>query len=177
MNKTVLYIAATLNGFIARMDGDISWLDPFNSMDYGYDDFYREVGAIIMGSTTYEDVLKFPEWPYKQRAVYVLTSRSFPQEAPPGVVFYNGDLKMLCEELSQKDDKPIYVVGGGKVITSFLNKQLLDELILFTMPLLLQNGIPLFEVLNNDIPLSLLSTRSYSNGVVELRYEVLKDHS
>lgn len=175
MNKVVLYIAVSLNGLIAREDGDVSWLDPFNSIDYGYEKFSTSVGAIVMGATTYEHVLNFPEWPYTGRTVYVLSSKSIPTSLPTGVIFYSGDLKTLIKQLSSESSKPIYLVGGGKIITAFLDVELLDEMIIFIMPLLLNGGIPLFQSLQADKKLNLTNTKTYSNGVIQLNYSVVRE--
>jgi len=172
MPRIVCYIAASLDGFIARKDGDVSWLDPFNVLDYGYDAFYGGIGSLVMGSGTYQFVLDYGKWLYDKKA-FVITKRQLPKMEGADLEFFAGELPELVEKAkAAAGGKDVWLIGGGKLLGSFINAKLLDELILFQMPLLLHDGIPLFTGVTHDTCLKLLSEKSYENGVVELRYLV-----
>ena len=150
----MVYIATSLDGYIARTNGDISWLDeipnPENS-DFGYSEFVRNIDAIIMGRNTFEKVLEFDDWPYEQ-LVFVLsnTLKKVPEYLIDRVEIINGDLKTILEDLEKRDFKNLYV-DGGKTIQSFLKEDLIDEMIITTVPILLGDGIPLFGHLDRDL--------------------------
>ena len=148
------YIATSLDGYIARTNGDISWLDeipnPENS-DFGYSEFIRNIDAIIMGRNTFEKVLEFDDWPYEQ-LVFVLsnTLKKVPEYLIDRVEIVCGDLKTILEDLEKRELKNLYV-DGGKTIQSFLKEDLIDEMVITTVPILLGDGIPLFGHLERDL--------------------------
>ena len=148
------YIATSLDGYIARTNGDISWLDeipnPENS-DFGYSEFISNIDAIIMGRNTFEKVLEFDDWPYEQ-LVFVLsnTLKKVPEYLIDRVEIVSGDLKTILEDLEKRELKNLYV-DGGKTIQSFLKEDLIDEMIITTVPILLGDGIPLFGHLERDL--------------------------
>lgn len=148
------YIATSLDGYIARTNGDISWLDeipnPENS-DFGYSEFISNIDAIIMGRNTFEKVLEFDDWPYEQ-LVFVLsnTLKKVPEYLIDRVEIVSGDLKTILEDLEKRELKNLYV-DGGKTIQSFLKEDLIDEMIITTVPILLGDGIPLFGHLRRDL--------------------------
>lgn len=148
------YIATSLDGYIARTNGDISWLDeipnPENS-DFGYSEFISNIDAIIMGRNTFEKVLEFDDWPYEQ-LVFVLsnTLKKVPEYLIDRVEIISGDLKTILEDLEKRELKNLYV-DGGKTIQSFLKEDLIDEMIITTVPILLGDGIPLFGHLGRDL--------------------------
>jgi dihydrofolate reductase len=152
--RTVIYIATSLDGFIARPDGDIKWLinipNPDNS-DFGYSEFIAGIDAILMGRNTYEAALSFESWIYN-RPVFVLSNilENVPQELKNKVELINGDLKDILNHLEAKGIKNLYI-DGGKTIQSFLKEDLIDEMIITTVPILLGEGIPLFGHLDNDL--------------------------
>ncbi len=174
--KIILYIAASLDGFIARKNGDISWLHPFENKgeDYGYDKFYKNVGALIMGSKTYRQALMFGEWPFGDTPVFVLTCSPVGKKSVQNIVFYSGTLPKLIKQIKSKikSRKNIWLVGGSQVVAAFMNEGLLNELMLFVVPVLLKSGIPLFSGITKDIRLALVSSRAYSTGIVKIHYEV-----
>jgi len=148
------YIATSLDGYIARTNGDISWLNeipnPENS-DFGYSEFISKIDAIIMGRNTFEKVLEFDDWPYG-RKVFVLsnTLKNVPEYLIDRVEIVSGDLKTILEDLKKRELKNLYV-DGGKTIQSFLKEDLIDEMIITTVPILLGDGIPLFGHLERDL--------------------------
>ena len=152
--RTVVYIATSLDGFIARPDGDIEWLvnipNPDNS-DFGYGEFIEGIDAILMGRNTYETALSFEAWPYN-RPVFVLSNilESIPPELEGKAEIINGDLKDILKRLEAKGIKNLYV-DGGRTIQSFLREDLIDEMIITTVPILLGEGIPLFGHLDDDL--------------------------
>lgn len=172
--KTIVYIATSLDGYIARKDGSIDWLesieDPKNE-DYGYNDFIKKIDAIVMGRKTYEFVLSFPIWHYK-RPVFVLSRkiRNIPSRLKNKVTLLSMKPKKVLEYLSHKGYKNIYV-DGGKTIQNFLKEDLIDEIIITKIPLLIGGGIPLFGYLRNDLTFEHIKTKVYQNGLVKSHYK------
>ena len=152
--RTVVYIATSLDGFIARPDGDIKWLinipNPDNS-DFGYEEFIAGIDAILMGRKTYETALNFDPWPYN-RPVFVLSNilENVPHELEGKAEIINGSLKDILQCLEKRKIKNLYV-DGGRTIQSFLKEDLIDEMIVTTVPILLGSGIPLFGHLDEDL--------------------------
>lgn len=143
-NNVILYIAMSLDGYIARPDGAVDWLeDVEGDGDNGYGEFYSQVGTVIMGRKTYEEVLKLTdEFPYAGKNCYVLTRQ--PQESTPHVTFTDEDMETLVSRLKEVSDGYIWLVGGGQLVKQFLEKKLIDELELYIIPKLIGEGIPLF---------------------------------
>ena len=169
--KIVLYIATSLDGYIARDDGDIDWLSMVESQDedYGYKDFLKSVDTVIMGRRTYDQVLTFGDFPYQDKKCYVISRTARPKEEY--VEFYSGDLCKLISEIRQKDGLNIWLVGGGEIISEFLNKNLIDTYIISILPILLGKGIPLFRSGIQEIRLRLHRNVAYPSGLVQLSYE------
>ncbi|MHB8873830.1 MAG: dihydrofolate reductase family protein [Myxococcaceae bacterium] len=165
------YIASSVDGFIATPDGGVGWLDPYNEEDFGYADFDLAVGTVVMGRITYEQVLTFGKWPYRGKRAIVLSSRGI-AKLPPGAEARKGRLPELVAEL-RKAEKDSWIVGGAKALRGFLELEALDQLDLFVIPVLLGNGVPLFErrAANNE-KLSILEARAFDNGVVKLSYHL-----
>jgi len=163
--KVILYIAMSLDGFIARKNGSVDWLDKFNSSgeDYGYKKFYDSVNTVVMGSITYKQVLSFGEFPYKDKDCFVFSKKIKQSQY---VNFVKGDVKKFIE----KENKKIWLVGGANLANQFLKYNLIDEFIIFIMPVLLGNGIRLFET-NKELPLKIKNTKFYKSGVIELHYK------
>ena len=172
MRKIKLYIASSLDGKIAGVDGSIQWLDEFNSPDedYGYKEFLDSVDTTIMGNATYRQILGFEsEFPYKSKRNYVVT-RNTELKADEHVTYLSHDHLSFIRSLKNKAGKDIWLIGGGKVNSFFLTNHLIDELILFIIPVLLGNGIPLYEKSDFLAAVQLSGTKTYNNGVIELRY-------
>ena len=171
MGRFIAYIASSIDGFIARKDDDISWLDPYNSPDedYGYADFLKTVGAAVMGARTYEQSLLHPERILTGMKTYVLTRR-YPRTPGDGTEFWRGSPAALETKIRKESKKDVYLVGGGQLISRFLDAGLVDELRLFIVPVLLTEGIPLFVNLRQEVVLDLAWAVPYASGIVELRY-------
>lgn len=172
--KVILYVAASLDGFIADRDGGVGWLDGYDSRNYGHDEFVRRIGTVIMGSRTYEQTLTFGAWPHKGQATYVVTHRQGLPRPDAGITFHGGDLGELVREIKAKGGNDVWLVGGAKLAASFFNAGLIDELMLFVIPVLLGDGMPLFGGLSRREPLSLLNVVSYPDGVAQLHYGGLR---
>ncbi len=175
--KTSVYIATSVDGYIARADGALDWLTSGNtdpSTDYGYDDFISTVDVLVMGRNTFETVLGFGQWPYRQD-VYVLTRHPgqivIPDDLSPNVKPVNTQPVDLLRGLYESGYRHAYV-DGGQTIQSFLTVGVIDELTITRVPVLLGTGIPLFGSLSKDIRLDHVETLSYESGFVQSRYRI-----
>ncbi len=177
--KVSVYIAVSIDGFIARTDGDIDWLHSYSESDenedYGYKEFMSSVDALIMGRKTFEKVVSFGKWPYENKMVVVLSSSSvtIPEKLGKHIEVSSLDPSELLANLSKRDINHVYV-DGGKTIQSFLCAGLVNEFIITYIPRLIGNGIPLFGTLEQDILLKHIYTKSYSSGLAQSKYEVLQ---
>ena len=160
--EIVYYVAASLDGFIATPDGGIDWLQPFENTgeDYGYAEFYASIEAVLLGRKTYEQCLQFPEWPYAGKPYWVLSKASG-----------NTPAKVLSE-MRSRGLRRAWLVGGGKLAASFRAEGIITEHIVSVIPVLLGAGIPLFDGPGPREALRLASTKSFANGIVQLRYAV-----
>lgn len=162
-----LFIASSLDGFIARTDGSVDWL--FTDDDYGYAEFYETVDVLVMGRKTYDQVLGFGEWPYQGKDCYVFTHRGL--RGQPGRVYaVSGEPARVLEQIRERARKGIWLVGGADLVTGFRSRQLIDEYILSIHPILLGEGIPLFANSAFGEKLALVTSKSYSSGLVQLHY-------
>jgi dihydrofolate reductase len=172
-----VFIASSLDGYIARLNGKLDWLEKAalkgDSEDYGYQNFLRSVECIIMGRNTFEKVATFNEWPYLQKRVIVV-SRSM-QKVPPEyedkIELFSGNIEILAVDLQHQGVKQVYV-DGGALIQSMLKAHLINELTITQVPVLLGKGIPLFGSLNQDLPLKLVQSKTYPSGFVQSHYLV-----
>jgi dihydrofolate reductase len=181
--KVSVYIATTLDGFIARKDGSLDWLpgsdgevDPeLEGEDFGYAEFTSTVDVLIMGRNTYELVLSFGEWPYGDKRVIVISStlKSLCDTLPSNVELRSCSVQELHAEMQQSGAKHLYI-DGGKTIQSLLKAELITDLILARVPVLIGEGIPLFGSLNQDILLHHNTTQSFKNGFVQSHYQPKK---
>ena len=174
MNASV-FIATSLDGFIARTNGDIDWLgEPQEGgVDHGYQKFIESVDFLVMGRNTYEKVLSFGvAWPY-ELPVVVLTHRplDIPAELASSVETMSGSPADIVAQLRERGAQHLYV-DGGKIIQKFLDAGLIQRLIITRIPILLGDGIPLFGSLSNDVQLRHIATRSFEGGLVQSEYEV-----
>jgi dihydrofolate reductase len=175
--KASAYIATSLDGFIARENGEIDWLGGSSEdggEDYGYKEFLDTVDVLVMGRNTYEKVLTFAEWPYGTKLGVVLTSRSLrlPECIAKSVETMACSPVELVSQLSKRGAKHLYI-DGGKTIQSFLNAGLIQRLIITRIPVLIGTGIPLFGPLDRDIRLRHIQTRYFTTGLVQSEYQVL----
>ncbi|KDF28766.1 hypothetical protein AE03_02895 [Klebsiella aerogenes MGH 77] len=177
MVTTHVFIAVSLDGYIARQDGDIDWLlkrdDP--TEDHGYAAFIADKDWIIMGRGSYEKVLTFDEWPY-DRPVLVLSRQLTDTPVPEAL---KGKVQFSCftpgEALAHLKEKNVHrvYIDGGQLIQSFLREGLVADIVITTVPVLLGSGKPLFGVLPHDIDLALLSSRSFPSGLVQSHYRLM----
>jgi dihydrofolate reductase len=171
--KTSAYIGTSLDGFIARKDGEIDWLIQFDSPEINqcYTEFNSKIDAIVIGRGTYEKVVTFPDWFYQQK-VFVLSTqiKQIPDSLKEKVAVLSIPPKELLHYLSNEGYTNIYV-DGGKVIQSFLKENLLDEIIISRVPVLIGDGISLFGLLDHDITFKHIQTNVFSNGLIMSRYE------
>lgn len=163
------FLACSLDGFIARPDGGLDWLGPFEKSgeDYGYRAFFEAIDTVVLGRGTYDTVLGFQAWPYAGKRVVVLTHR--PAVARAEERFHAGELEPLVQSLEREGAKEVYV-DGGKTISAFISAGLLDRLTLSVAPVLLGAGLPLFSVRAPDRRLELRSHRAFPSGLVQLEY-------
>jgi dihydrofolate reductase len=170
MRKVVLFIASSLDGYIARPSGEIDWL--FTDQDYGYSEFLASVDTVLMGRKTYEQVLTFGEYPYEEQKSYIFTHNSG-LKAEKNVEFVAKDVAYFVNELRQVNGKNIWLVGGSVLIRDFMSNHLVDELILSIHPIVLGEGIPLFANPITPTTLQLTGCQSYNSGLVQLSYDVM----
>ncbi len=168
MAKFLVYIALSLDGYIARENGDIDWLP--QPSESSYDTFYKSIDTVIMGKTTYDQVLEFGEYPYKDKKSFILsrTSKNNNKDAE-----FIPDIKKFVKDGFPGVGKNIWLVGGAKTILSFLKLGVVDEIIITIIPVLLGTGISLFQNVKNKIDLELINTGKYGQ-LVDLHYKVLK---
>jgi dihydrofolate reductase len=160
--EIIYYVAASLDGFIATAEGGIEWLQPFENTgeDYGYGDFYASVEAVLMGRKTYERCLQFPQWPYAGKPYWVFS-----------VATGNTPAKVVAE-MKSRGLRRAWLVGGGKLAAAFRAQGLITEHIVSVIPVLLGSGIPLFDGPAPYEQLQLAGTKTYDNGIVQLRYRL-----
>lgn len=171
-NKVVLYIAMSLDGYIARKDGSVDWLFDVegDGGDNGYAAFYQTIGTVVMGRTTYEDVLKLSEdFPYADRPTYVL-SRS-EQPSAPHVQLTTEPVESLIPRLQQASDADLWIVGGGQLVQAVMEKQLLHEIEVAIIPKILGEGIPLFPEGIVPSNLKMMGTQRLGQ-IISIRYQV-----
>jgi dihydrofolate reductase len=173
-----VFIATSLDGFIARDDGSIDWLDAANAVvppgeDMGYAEFMSTVDALVMGRHTFEMAMSFDPWPYSATPVVVLSSQlpSLPGTAPATVSLHRGGPATLVADLASQGLNHLYV-DGGRTIQGFLALHLIDELTITTIPVLLGSGKPLFGASPADVRLQHVATRAYEFGFVQTTWRV-----
>ncbi|MFI9630607.1 dihydrofolate reductase family protein [Streptomyces sp. NPDC052042] len=168
--RALATIGTSLDGYIARTDGDIEWLNERGAQagDTGYDDFMARVDTVVMGRNTYEKVLTFGFWPYEGKRVAVLSTKL--STSDPNVTVHP-TLDGLLDALAAAGAKNVYA-DGGQIIQTFLREGILDEITITTAPVLLGAGIPLFGRLDRDIDLTRGDTRALGGGFVQTTYTV-----
>ena len=172
--RTTVFIACSLDGFIARQDGSVDWLpDPEEGEDFGFGEYVGDTDVLVLGRATYETVLGFPVWPYGERTVVVLTHDPDPvlERAAETVEFDRGTPEEILERLEQRGFRHAYV-DGGRTVQAFLNAGCVDRLVITRVPVVLGTGLPLFGPTEREIPLRHERTRSFPNGLVQSAYTV-----
>ena len=173
MLKASVFIATSVDGFIARANGGIDWLPMGGGEDHGYDAFMATVDALVIGRNTYETVLSFGAWPYGPKPVFVLSTRPLESPAPAGAVLavMSGPPAQVVATLTSRGYRHIYV-DGGITIQRFLEAGLIQEMTITRVPRLIGGGIPLFGALPRDVPLHHVRTTHYPSGLVTSVYLV-----
>jgi dihydrofolate reductase len=181
-SRITIHMAASLDGFIARKDGRVDWMDTSDTFEGGdtmtpefVSEFLKTIDCYVMGSRTYETALKFEAdghgWSYGDKPTFVLTSRKL-RKARDTVEFYSGELARLVNERLKPNFRSIWFVGGGALSGECLRLGLADEVRYSIMPILIGDGIPFFDALDKDVALHLVEVKGYQSGMVALRYEV-----
>ena len=179
-----IHMAASLDGFIARRDGSVDWLETTDVFEGGatltpadIEQFLTTIDCYVMGSRTYETALGFEAkglgWPYGDKPVFVLTHRELPKRRDT-VQLYAGDLAELVNGRLKPAFRGIWFVGGGAVAGECLRLGLADEVRYSILPVLIGDGIPFFQGLTEDVALHLVEVKAYDSGMVELRHAVRK---
>jgi dihydrofolate reductase len=181
-SRVTIHMVASLDGFIARKDGSVDWLettDEFvngDTMDPGFvQEFLKTIDCYVMGSRTYETALRFEAqglgWAYGDKPTFVLTSRELPRTRDT-VELHSGDLAQFVNGRLRPTFRSIWFVGGGVVSAECVRLRLADEVRYSILPILIGEGVPFFANLDRDIALHLAEVKAYRSGMVELRYEV-----
>jgi dihydrofolate reductase len=182
--RVTIHMAASLDGFIARRDGSVDWLETSDNFEGGdtmtpesVEAFLGTIDCYVMGSRTYETALDFEGkdlgWSYGDKPTFVLTSRAL-RKTRNTIEFYSGDLGRLVRERLKPNFTSIWFVGGGAVSAECLRLRLADEVRYSIVPILIGDGISFFQGLDQDVALHLLAATAYKSGMVALRYEVRK---
>jgi len=183
-SRVTIHMAASLDGFIARKDGRVDWLETSDHFEGGatmtpefVQAFLRTIDCYVMGSRTYETALAFEArglgWAYGDTPIFVLTRRNL-RKSRDSVEFYAGDLRSLVEDRLKPRFRGIWFAGGGEVAAACLRLGLADELRYSILPVVIGDGIPFFAGLDRDVALHLVEVTPYKTGMVALRYDVRK---
>ena len=179
--RIVVYIATSADGYIARPDGDVEWLNRRpRKVDYGMRQFYPTIDTILWGRKTYDWLLNYYKKIGKTKGLFdtrlanYVFSRKPPRRVPPGVTFVSEPVKTFAQRLRATSGRHIWMMGGGGLIASFLDAGEIDELDIHVIPVFIGEGIPLVAPRHRDMPLRLRSSRKYPDGVIRLRYEVVR---
>ncbi len=169
MRRTVLYIAASLDGFIADKSHGLDWLTSYSG-NYGYNEFLTTVDVAISGRKTYDAVVAMGvKDPYPGIDYYILTSAPEQFASSEKIIYTKRSPRELIGALKEQKGKNIYLVGGGKLISEFLEHDLIDDIILFIVPVILGGGIPLFPGVSHPVRFATESAKQYPDGMIELR--------
>jgi len=172
--KLILYIACSIDGYIAEPGDDLSFLDQVQQEgeDYGYSDFVSSIDTIIMGRRTYDWVIRqVDRFPHADKEAYVITRKERQKEG--NMAFYTGDLTALVNKLKDQPGKNIFCDGGAEIVNLLLQKKLIDEMILSVVPVLLGNGIKLFEQCFPKQKAHLKNVQQYPTGLLQMYYSIL----
>jgi len=181
-SRVTIHMAVSLDGFVARKDGSVDWLETKDEFVEGATldpefvaAFLKTIDCYVMGSRTYETALRFESqgfgWAYGDKPTFVLTTRELPRTRNT-VEFYSGDLAQFVNERLRPTFRTIWFVGGGVVSGECMRLGLADEVCYSILPILIGDGIPFIDKLDRDVALHLAEVKAYKSGMVELRYEV-----
>lgn len=177
--KIIVYIATSADGYIARLDGSVDWLDrPRPQGDYDMSAFLRSIDTVIWGRKTYDQTLgkarpkKASKSKSKPRIMNYVVTHNPPKSSSPDIGFVDEPLKEFVKRLRATPGKNIWMMGGGILISSFLDEGAIDEFMIHVVPVFIGQGIPLIAPRHGDVPLTLLSSKNFTDGVVRLHYQV-----
>ncbi|MBV6522615.1 MAG: hypothetical protein MNPFHGCM_02763 [Gemmatimonadaceae bacterium] len=175
--RTTVFVGTSLDGFIARPDGALDFLDrrTGEAEPHGYEEFFATVDALVMGRNTFDTVMSFNSWPYGTKPVFVLSNRPLPA-IPDGATVerLSGAPSEVVSQLSARGFGNLYV-DGGHTVQAFLQAGQIDRLIVTRVPVLIGSGIPLFGAVRKDVPLDHIATKVYRTGLVQSEYAVVKE--
>jgi len=176
MSNVILYIATSLDGYIAKTDHDLSWLSTVKRKDedYGYQAFMKNVDSIIMGNRSFEIINQFGQWPYPDKQCFV-ASHALSSYNNENVQFIT-DPAAQISRLKKANKGNIWLLGGADIADSLLRLNLVDELIISTIPVMLGSGIRLFNAPLPEMTLKLLSSTSFDSGLVQSHYKITACH-
>lgn len=166
--KFIYYFACSSDGFVADPHGDVDWLDAYHDVDYGMTRFMKSIDALVMGRKTYEKSLTLGPWPSPKMTCVVLSKTR--KDGPHVSRFWSEPLAGLPGYLASKGVRRVWMMGGGEAAASFLDAGLLDEIEQYVMPIVLGSGIPAYGNLHRQVPLALVESRAFKNGVAILKY-------
>jgi dihydrofolate reductase len=181
MRKIIVYIATSADGYIARMDGAVDWLDrPRVKGNYGMGEFYRSIDTILWGRKTVDVALGFQQdgvegSEFDSKIKNYAFSRQPPKKAIPGLEFVKEPIRAFAKRLRAKKGKDIWMMGGAGIIASFLDEGEIDEFIIHVIPTFIGEGIPLVAAQHRNVALKLVSIKKFSDGVVRLHYKVMRE--
>jgi len=174
--RVIVHIGTSADGYIARPDGDLEWLTsrPAPPGFYGMNVFMKSIDTKLLGRNTYEASLRLgAKFGAKDRTI-VFSRHAPPAAAPSGVEFVSGDIGAFVSRLREQPGKDIWLMGGGDLIASFLDAQAIDEFVISMAPVFIGDGIPLIARRHRHVPLELISSERFEDGLVQLRYRVLR---
>ncbi|KAA6340192.1 hypothetical protein EZS27_011936 [termite gut metagenome] len=176
MREIKLYIASSIDGFIARADGDLDWLTGFpnpGKSDYGYKDFFNSIDTVIIGNHTYHGILAMDvRWPYQGKKCYIISHNAGASNPGQDTEYITENIIEEIFRLKKDDGKDIWLAGGGKSVSLLLDAGLLDSMIIAYVPKVLGDGIPLFPDRIKESDWLAVNTLLYENGVVQIEYQV-----
>ena len=177
--KVIVHIATSADGYIARSDGDLEWLTsrPAPEGFYGMNAFMKSIDTKVLGRKTYEMSLRMGAKFDAKNPHIVFSRHPPPAEAPSGVQFVNDAIGPFVRRLREQPGKDIWLMGGGEIIASFLDEQVIDEFVISVAPVFIGEGIPLIARRHRHVPLELLSSERFEDGVVQLHYRIQNAHS
>ncbi len=177
--KMTIHMVSSLDGFVAKKDGSVSWLQSTDTYENGIvlgkediDEFLKSIDCYVMGSKTYEHALELG-WPYGEVPVIVMTNRDLNSDRD-SVEFYSDGMENLVDDRLKSNYKNVWIVGGPTLARDFIRKKLVDEIIVSIMPIILGDGKLFFDYIGQEQQLHLKDTKAYKDGMVELWYEVKK---
>ena len=175
MSNITLYIASSLDGYIADKNGSVVWLEEIpnpENTDYGYKEFLQDIDTVVMGRTTYEQVLRFgEEWPYPEQHTVVVSSDKSYEPRTQNTTVLSTLHRSVIEKLRSQSNKGIWLVGGGQLVSAFLKIDAIDRMLLFVMPKMLGSGIRLFPEAGPSRSFDLKNVKNYTSGLVLLDYQ------